>query len=81
MNSSSDISLSPYQVKAVRNHLVNFEKSLSEPERILLKTVSPFTMLPPSRIIDAYHSARQAALRYPQASIVEFGVFGAALFR
>jgi hypothetical protein len=70
------LGLSEFQVKAVRNHLINFEKALSEPERTLLKTVAPFTMLPPSRVIDAYHSSRQATLRYPRASIVEFGVFG-----
>jgi len=75
LNALPELGLSESQIKAVKNHLINFEKSLSEFEKTLLKTVSPFTMLPPSRIIDAYHSARQAALRYPQASIVEFGVF------
>ena len=37
-------------------------------------------MLPPSRILDAYRSAEQAAQRHPSAAIVEFGVYrGGAL--
>lgn len=75
MSAINNLELSDSQIKALRNHLTNFEKSLCQTEKDLLKAVSPFTMLPPSRIVDAYHSARQAAFRYPTATIAEFGVF------
>ena len=76
MNSLPDLGLSESQLKALRNHLINFEKSLSDTERKLLSVVSPFTMLPPSRLIDAFHSASQAVTSNPRGVIVEFGVFG-----
>ena len=37
-------------------------------------------MLPPSRLLDAYRSAKQVAKRHPNSAIVEFGVYrGGAL--
>ena len=81
MSPLSTINLSEQQIKAIRNHLINFERSISEREKSLLSVMAPFTMLPPARLIDAYHSAAQAVERYPDGVIVEFGVFGGgALF-
>jgi hypothetical protein len=76
MSSAKNFSLSPDQAKAVRNHVENYVKTLSVKEKLLLETVSPYTMLPPSRLIDAFHTARQLAFQHPTAAIAEFGVFG-----
>jgi hypothetical protein len=67
--------LSADQLKALRNNLSSFRKSLGSTEITLLDAVAPYTMIPPARVIDAYHSAKQVAVRDPGASVVEFGVF------
>jgi len=70
----------PEQLKAIRNDLFNLKKSLSSQDQKLLEELAGFTMLPPSRLLDAYRSAEQAAKRHPNAAIVEFGVYrGGAL--
>jgi hypothetical protein len=69
------------QLKAIRNHIENLDKTLSELELDLINVVSQHTMLPPARILDSYRSAQQAAKRHPAGSIIEFGVFrGGGLF-
>jgi hypothetical protein len=68
------------QLKAIRNDLFNLTKSLSSQDQKLLEELAGFSMLPPSRLLDAYRSAEQAAKRHPSAAIVEFGVYrGGAL--
>ena len=62
-------------LKAIRNHLSNFEKSLSEADKRIIQLVSPYTMCPPSRILDTIYSARQAGSSDPGAAIIEFGVY------
>lgn len=63
------------QIKAIRNDLFNLKKSLASHEQVLLDALAGLTMLPPSRLLDAYRSASQAADRYPDAAVVEFGVY------
>jgi O-methyltransferase len=75
MNSDPYHGLSLDQLKAIKNNVLNFRKSISLAERKLLDELSPYTMIPPARLLDAYRSAHQAAKRSPEASIVEFGVF------
>lgn len=80
MNEDSLSKFAPEQLKAIRNELFNLEKSLSSQERKLIDDLAGFSMLPPSRLLDAYRSAKQAAKRCPNAAIVEFGVYrGGAL--
>jgi O-methyltransferase len=74
------VNIAPEQIKAIRNHLFNLHKSLSAQQQALIAETCGFSMLPPSRILDAYSSAEQAAKRTPDAAIVEFGVYrGGAL--
>ena len=80
MNESDLKGFGPEQLKVIRNELVNLRKSLSNQDQKLLDALSGFSMLPPSRLLDAYRSAEQAAKRLPNAAIVEFGVYrGGAL--
>jgi hypothetical protein len=70
----------PEQLKAVKNHIFKFRDTLTPTENNLLDILHRedglgYSMLPPSRLIDAYRSARQAARRYPGSSIVEFGLY------
>jgi O-methyltransferase len=80
MNESDLKGFAAEQLKAIRNDLFNLTKSLSSQDQKLLEELAGFSMLPPSRLLDAYRSAEQAAKRHPSASIVEFGVYrGGAL--
>ena len=80
MSQFSFESFAPEQLKAIRNDLFNLKKSLSNQDQKILEELAGFTMLPPSRLLDAYRSAEQAAKRHPNAAIVEFGVYrGGAL--
>ena len=80
MNESDLKGFAPEQLKAIRNELLNLKKSLSSQDQKLLDELAGFSMLPPSRLLDAYRSAEQAAKRRPNAAIVEFGVYrGGAL--
>lgn len=70
----------PEQLKAIRNDLLNLKKSLSSEDQKLVDVLAGFSMLPPSRLIDDYRSAEQAAKRHSDSAIVEFGVYrGGAL--
>jgi len=72
--------MAPEQLKAIRNNLFNLKNSLSKRDQTLLDGQAGFSMLPPSRLLDAFRSAEQAALRHPNAAVVEFGVYrGGAL--
>jgi len=80
MNESALKGFTPEQLKAIRNELFNLKKSLSRKDQKLVDELAGFSMLPPSRLLDAFRSAEQAAKRLPKASIVEFGVYrGGAL--
>jgi O-methyltransferase len=80
MNYSDLHGFAPEQLKAIRNDLFNLSKSLSRQDQLLLDNLADYSMLPPSRLLDAYRSATQAAKRHPTAAIVEFGVYrGGAL--
>jgi O-methyltransferase len=80
MNESDLAGFTTLQLKAIRNDLLYLKKSLSSHDQKLLDQLAGFSMLPPSRLIDAYRSARQAAKRHSNAAIVEFGVYrGGAL--
>jgi hypothetical protein len=65
----------PEQLKAVRNEIYFLYKSLGEDERRLIEALKGLTMLPPTRLLDAARSAKQAAKRNPCGSVVEFGVY------
>ncbi len=45
------------QLKAIRNDLFNLKKSLSSQDQKLLELLAGFTMLPPSRLLDAFAEA------------------------
>lgn len=80
MNDSVLDGFAPDQLKAIRNELFSLKKSLSTQDRRLIEELAGLSMLPPSRLLDAYRSAEQAARRHPNSAIVEFGVYkGGAL--
>jgi len=68
------------QLKAIRNDLDNLRKSLNSRDLRLIDALKGFSMLPPSRLLDACRTSRQSTFRNPDAAIVEFGVYrGGAL--
>lgn len=75
MNIENMAGFSIEQIKAIRNDIFNLKNSLECHEQFLLDALAGLTMLPPSRLLDAYRSAAQAASRHPDAAIVEFGVY------
>ena len=80
MNEPDLKGFAPEQLKAIRNELFNLKKSISRQDQLLLDVLAGFSMLPPSRLLDAFRSAQQVAKRQPDAAIVEFGVYrGGAL--
>jgi O-methyltransferase len=70
----------PEQLKAIRNDLINLQKSLTSKDRELIEQLAGYSMLPPSRLLDAYRASNQASRRSPNAAVIEFGVYrGGAL--
>jgi hypothetical protein len=70
----------PDQLKAIRNDLYFLKKRLSAKEQKLIEELAGLSMFPPSRLLDAYRSAQQAARRHPNSAIIEFAVYkGGAL--